>query len=159
VCKTRKLTAPFFCFMSEGNRNLSGVTHNCDPDAPTDAPIDGIETILSSVFPNFPSSTEQEEALDWLLEEDSGLESFPDELVTRFVLAVFYFATDGENWVDNEGWLSEGSVCDWAGFSCLNNERRELNLSTYVHPVKRGVLLAFLKGCLQVIIYFCVLEL
>jgi len=31
----------------------------------------------------------------------------------RFVMATFFFSTDGSNWLNNEGWLSTENECDW----------------------------------------------
>ena len=39
---------------------------------------------------------------------------------TTDVLARLYEATNGAAWIDNEGWLGGGSVCDWRGIDCSN---------------------------------------
>ena len=36
----------------------------------------------------------------------------------RQILIDFYQATNGENWYQNEGWLSEAHHCDWYGITC-----------------------------------------
>jgi len=36
----------------------------------------------------------------------------------RFALAVFYYATTGDDWNNNNGWLTAAIVCDWTGISC-----------------------------------------
>ncbi len=33
-------------------------------------------------------------------------------------LVDLYNATDGDNWIRNNGWLSDYSVCDWEHVSC-----------------------------------------
>ena len=56
----------------------------------------------------------------WLAEED-GLEVDPavsEVLVQRYALAVIFYATGGETWIDKAHFLSNMSVCHW-------NERDE----------------------------------
>lgn len=33
----------------------------------------------------------------------------------RYIMALFYYAMDGDNWVQKQGWLSEKSECEWFG--------------------------------------------
>ncbi len=33
----------------------------------------------------------------------------------RYIMALFYYAMDGGNWEQNQGWLSEKSECEWYG--------------------------------------------
>jgi hypothetical protein len=73
------------------------------------------------VFPDVPSSQVQETALEWL-ETDSGRLEFPGQLVIRFVLAIFYFSTDGEGWDSADGWLTEAPVCGWEGVQCFEGD-------------------------------------
>jgi hypothetical protein len=62
-------------------------------------------------------SSPQYEALDWMTNEDStDLQSTMsnDELVERFVLLVLYFATGGESWVSQHGFLNPlNTHCSW----------------------------------------------
>ena len=39
-------------------------------------------------------------------------------LIQRYSLIVLYYATNGANWFDNEGWLSDSDECDWYGVTC-----------------------------------------
>lgn len=39
----------------------------------------------------------------------------------RTALIDFYHATDGDNWRDNTGWLSDDSVCEWHGIECSSD--------------------------------------
>jgi hypothetical protein len=59
----------------------------------------------------------QQEALDWMTNADStDLQSTlsEDELVERFVLLVLYFATAGENWNSQDGFLNPlNTHCSW----------------------------------------------
>ena len=61
----------------------------------------------------------QSRALDWLL-QNALLSSYDTEkIVTRFALAVFYFSTDGDNWAENRGWLSDTDECNWYAASLV----------------------------------------
>jgi hypothetical protein len=99
---------------------------------PTAAPTSSLLVDLEPYFPDVPNTLCQERALTWL-ESDSGRLSFPNQALTRFVLAVLYCDTgDNESWNQREFWISEASVCDWEGVACLDeNDVSELNLGTY----------------------------
>ena len=65
-------------------------------------------------------STPQGKAIRWLAEED-GLEVYPADsevLVQSYALAVIFYATGGETWIEKAHFLSNMSVCHW-------NERDE----------------------------------
>lgn len=56
------------------------------------------------------------QAASWVIyhDESNKIEEFGD----RFALASIYFSTKGDNWIADEYWLSDRSVCDWAGVRC-----------------------------------------
>lgn len=61
-------------------------------------------------------------ALDWISNEDQwqpeiGSPNQPQQWIERYVMAVFYFATNGgDDWSTNTGWLEPTSICDnWRG--------------------------------------------
>ena len=59
----------------------------------------------------------QSRALHWLFVSDSsGLSDL--RLVQRWALASFYYATNGDSWVVNQGWLQHNDECDWFGVHC-----------------------------------------
>ena len=88
------------------------------------------------------TNTPQGKATAWLIDEDA-LQVCPDsttcQLVQRWVLAVIYFATNGDSWfncsaigTDDCGnvapfdrgesrFLSVSSECEWAGISCIDS--------------------------------------
>eukprot|EP00986_Skeletonema_menzelii_P016206 scaffold13940_cov69-Skeletonema_menzelii.AAC.1 len=37
-------------------------------------------------------------------------------------MAVFYYATDGENWQNNTNWLTESDECTWYGAECNDDD-------------------------------------
>lgn len=74
------------------------------------------------------SGTPQNQALDWIARDDGANRSpFDSRFVQRYVLAVFYFSTGGDQWLDcvegeqcNRGnyWLSGDDECTWGGIVC-----------------------------------------
>jgi hypothetical protein len=62
----------------------------------------------------------QNASLAWMENEDSIMWSTlsSQELIERFVLAQFYYATSGKYWTINDGWLSTRHSCDWFGIIC-----------------------------------------
>lgn len=54
-------------------------------------------------------------AIDWLANDDSARVSESDQarLQARYALATFYFATLGDNWFDDCGFLSGRDECEW----------------------------------------------
>ena len=80
-------------------------------------------------------SSPQYKALSWLAIEDEFISSPGDpDMLERYILAVFYFSTDGDNWDINNQWFSEKHICKWWGVvGCTNNERVTLfDMGTYV---------------------------
>jgi hypothetical protein len=84
--------------------------------------------ILSDLFVKYkvsshalqdPSSP-QYKALEWMVEKDNTeLQSTvpDDDIVERFALVLLYFATGGESWSDQAGFLSPmNNVCSWYSF-------------------------------------------
>lgn len=47
--------------------------------------------------------------------------------IQREALEALYAATDGDNWVNNDGWLTDAPVCEWFGV--------ETNTETSSHPM------------------------
>ena len=80
--------------------------------------------LLSPSIPDLPNSQLQQQALDWLVNNDGEAliaTENADRLLDRYVLALLFFATFGESWDENVGWLSDASVCNWYiddGFIC-----------------------------------------
>jgi hypothetical protein len=79
-------------------------------------------------------------AFDWLVEEDT-LRLCPDDanLLQRYVLALLYFSTGGDNWIkcrrdgvtlcQGENFLSNAHECEWGGITCDSLDRiQKLNL-------------------------------
>jgi hypothetical protein len=80
----------------------------------------GLATLFDQAMQQELSSP-QYKAFDWMTNSDSNdLQSTlsDDELVDRFVLVILYFATNGESWWDQAGFLRPlNSHCSWnSGF-------------------------------------------
>ena len=62
-------------------------------------------------------TTPQFATLDWLDGQDPAdldFDTLSDrDLYQRYISALLYFSTDGENWDDDFGFLRETSVCSW----------------------------------------------
>ena len=53
-------------------------------------------------------------AFQWLLSDPALFSNYSeDTIIQRFALATLFHSTDGRNWQNNEGWLTEADVCDW----------------------------------------------
>eukprot|EP00591_Stephanopyxis_turris_P011310 CAMPEP_0195527838 /NCGR_PEP_ID=MMETSP0794_2-20130614/29751_1 /TAXON_ID=515487 /ORGANISM="Stephanopyxis turris, Strain CCMP 815" /LENGTH=363 /DNA_ID=CAMNT_0040658843 /DNA_START=27 /DNA_END=1115 /DNA_ORIENTATION=+ len=56
----------------------------------------------------------QYRALKWIVEEDSSFISEAKEVfIQRYVLALLFYATKGENWIEKMGFLSAEHECQW----------------------------------------------
>ena len=83
--------------------------------------------------------TSQGLAADWLINQDFRKECPSEKIVQRWVIAVFYFATEGESWNKcsaagsdlcgsefpfdgKRRFLSDFSECEWAGITCNNDD-------------------------------------
>ena len=71
-------------------------------------------------------SSPQSQAFAWIYNQRNYLSE--EALVKRWVLASFYYATNGDNWIVNDGWLTSQSECSWYGVSCLNGAVSKLEL-------------------------------
>lgn len=55
----------------------------------------------------------QSKALVWL-ENNANVESYPDwRKIQRHTLATFYYSTNGEEWIESDGWLTNEHECNW----------------------------------------------
>jgi len=51
----------------------------------------------------------------------TGLDLDDARFEQRYVMALFYYAMDGNNWEENQGWLGEESECEWFGIKGSSN--------------------------------------
>eukprot|EP00980_Cylindrotheca_fusiformis_P007639 scaffold1605_cov141-Cylindrotheca_fusiformis.AAC.2 len=125
------------------------------PAAPTLPPINATDSSLDSIRESFislwPSLEEafgdslspQYLAFQWLL-TNSGIISFTEKKrIQRFVLAVFYFATNGDQWDQSDLWLTEEDECNWYSsniFRARCNEEGDFNNLELYHNGISGTL-------------------
>jgi len=94
--------------------NLSPVTL-----MPASTPASTLRQLLISGWPLLEESlnelfSPQREAFDWLIESHRDLDSYSrEQLIQRFAMATFFISTNGYDWSNNEGWLSEKNECLW----------------------------------------------
>ena len=90
--------------------------------------IEQVAIAISGTASVFTIGTPQNRAVGWMSSEDlldtHGLGLL---FTQRYILIVFYFATNGEKWLEHEKWLSPDlHVCDWGiGIICCNLTCRE----------------------------------
>jgi hypothetical protein len=78
----------------------------------------------------------QSRAFEWMTTNppDEELLSQPMRIAQRWVLSVVFYSTNGEDWVDSTGWLSDANECTWyhtasGGIDCDENGlMKEINL-------------------------------
>jgi hypothetical protein len=100
-------------------------TTTAPPTAPpTMSRFSILEDVIGSSFEDdFPNSTLQEEALDWLVDEDPAylaVDTDSTTLLERYTAAHFYFAMKGSLWTYDNRWLSKEPVCLWEGLNCTD---------------------------------------
>jgi hypothetical protein len=76
-------------------------------------------TLLQDSTNNKP----QYRAAQWIMEEDALMLNADDEdavrLVQRYVMALLYYALEGNQWTSSANFLTAASVCEWQGVGCL----------------------------------------
>lgn len=89
--------------------------------APTGEPLtrDEIVMILTSVS-NLDSLNDREshqhQALSWMMENVSFTSDFDTyQIKQKYILAVIYYATNGEQWIHQYDFLSDSHECQWKG--------------------------------------------
>lgn len=68
------------------------------------------------------NTTSQGLAYEYLM-SDSSLDVCNCDILQKYALATMFFATQGNNWINNSGWLVEPNECDWFQVRCDNNTR------------------------------------
>ena len=69
----------------------------------------------------------QSRAISWLYASDRN-DTSDHQLVQRWALASFYYATNGNGWLDNEGWMTTDDECTWFGITCIDGIVHKLEL-------------------------------
>mmetsp|Transcript_3121 Transcript_3121/g.7158 ORF Transcript_3121/g.7158 Transcript_3121/m.7158 type:complete len:755 (-) Transcript_3121:198-2462(-) len=89
------------------------------------SPADMVRTPFSTA--STTRDTPQQKALNWIaFEDDLQLKADEDpveRIAQRYSLAVLYYATNGESWLRDTGWLTgREHECTWYGLECENRQ-------------------------------------
>jgi hypothetical protein len=85
---------------------------------PTSATLPDLIELLSLVSPDGGTalatpSTPQNKAVNWLA-NNINFNKFSDKRkIQRYTLGVLYYSTNGTNWSNNNGWLTDKNECNW----------------------------------------------
>eukprot|EP00985_Skeletonema_marinoi_P017767 scaffold9839_cov157-Skeletonema_marinoi.AAC.2 len=60
----------------------------------------------------------QEKALLWVTTSPLQPGTNDAQIIQQYILAVFYYATGGAGWTDNNGWLESSNECTWDHVVC-----------------------------------------
>jgi hypothetical protein len=69
-----------------------------------------------SYLASLPSDSPHGQALQWMRTEDTGssvLVTPPNQLLERYIMALFYFSTGGPEWKHRADFLTGENICDW----------------------------------------------
>jgi len=84
--------------------------------------------VLDSISKKIAPGSPQEEAATWLKFVDKS-DNCNHELRERYILAILFYSTNGDNWKDKSKWLSNDDHCSWFGVTCNHNNVQRLTLS------------------------------
>ena len=105
------------------------------PKSPTTVEPDHPRSI-KSLLPSYTLKSIEEEgtpqarAYDWLLGDPKWQDYSDKRIVQRFAMATMYFATNGNDWVRDTGWLAYNvSECDWYHKFSTTRAETSLNLT------------------------------
>jgi Leucine-rich repeat (LRR) protein len=81
-----------------------------------------ITNIISNITDPIEPDSPAEKALNWLLNKDVETNACDGvlDIIERYVLALFYFSTNGNSWTTNTNWLVPIDHCSWYGVTCTN---------------------------------------
>jgi hypothetical protein len=101
-----------------------------------------ILSLVSSEDDLVTTGTPENKAYLWLVDDDKGIktdsdlspEAFFEVVQERYIMALFYYSTNGGKWRNQYSFLSKENICNWndggtgvvtEGISCLPNLSRE----------------------------------
>ena len=97
----------------------SAVKINTSPTpVPTTQAYVALQDLMSSVTLDGGAAfadplSPQSKALAWL-EGNANLDDYPDwRMIQRYTLATFYYCTNGDGWLESDGWLTDDDECAW----------------------------------------------
>jgi len=95
----------------------AGTETEIETETETETPVT-LQALIASVSLDGGASfsdplSPQSKALTWL-EGNANLDDYPDwRKIQRHTLALFYISTNGDDWVERDGWLTDEHECDW----------------------------------------------
>lgn len=81
---------------------------------------------------NAPGNNPQKQALVWIASNDeANLPKTHEALLERYILAVFYFGSKPDKWINSNQWISSAGHCSWHGIECVvrEDETEEFGIS------------------------------
>ena len=92
-------------------------------------PITDVDLLLDPTTP-------QGMAFNFIVNEDGYLSKDPCDATTieqRYGLVTLYYATGGDTWTQNDGWLGFSHECNWFGVECHRDslQVKDLELGKY----------------------------
>jgi len=127
----------FISFRAMENQSGYDLPHDYGTNSETRLVTNMLAARYSHKDKLFKRGSAQNQALDWILYDDpmtsrlvSDLRSvgFDYALTGRYVLAVLWFSTSGENWKRSGSWLTGADACDWFGVLCIDGEAHTISL-------------------------------
>lgn len=105
----------------------SSPTRECSSDSGRN---EAIISIAREYSDDITGDTAAEQALDFIL-GDSFIKDGCDEraIRERYALSVLYYSTNGDNWSDNNKWITEDDHCNWYGLQCSDDGMSKIILS------------------------------
>lgn len=100
-------------------RNSNSTSTSLDPTpSPTTQDVASLQELIISVSFDGGAALEdtdspQYRAFDWLASNENLAEYQDWKRIQRYVLAVFYYTMNGDDWFENDGWLSDNEECTW----------------------------------------------
>ena len=102
---------------------------SCSDLPRTEALLQALSTVTEEEL-LLDGETPQGMAFMWLLDETSSDPCDPEAIVQRYAVGTLYYATQGDNWKQRQGWLSSASECEWQHVKCEELLVTELELGT-----------------------------
>ena len=94
----------------------------------------------------------QHRAAKWISDEDPMQLNIDDPgFEQRYVMAVFYYSLNGDDWSSSDGWLSGDSECTWKGVSgpgcmegCIDGRVCAMKFSEYFKELDASIFVRLL---------------
>lgn len=130
-----------------GGTSFASLTSSLPQDAPSSSGLEEFKRIKNAILTAASSGSSfgavkeafrdedspQSRALQWVYVDNANAGYSDQQLVQRWVLASFYYASGGDEWVVNEGWVGNdgggnNDECEWHGVSCLQGVVSKIEL-------------------------------